>query len=105
MACQGCSEFLLLHSRQIALDAGESFICLAEKTGNWVSRFQGPETLKPFHFETFLTRSIQFRATPYLFDSTKSTVLLWFALTTTGFSHVLDSLKTGRCTLCSVSTS
>lgn len=41
----------------------------------------------------------------YLFESTKSTVALPLPVTVTDFSHVLGWVKTGRCTLCSVSTS
>ena len=41
----------------------------------------------------------------YLFESTNSTLEAPFPVTVTDFSHVLGGLKTGRCTLCSVSTS
>jgi hypothetical protein len=41
----------------------------------------------------------------YYFGITKFTVLTWLPVTVTDFSHVLASVKTGRCTLCSVSTS
>jgi hypothetical protein len=41
----------------------------------------------------------------YLFEITKSTFEVPFALTVTGFSHVFGGEKIGRCTLCSVSTS
>src|SRR5579862_5050827 len=51
------------------------------------------------------TQNVGLNLPRYLFESTKSTVAAPLAFTVTDFSHVRGSVKIGRCTLCSVSTS